>query len=117
MRSLSNNRNNAIGPWYVYANNGPSNANGNNWGGRTSPQRGKAMLCQKNLTRCLLNQPLIKGDSGRASAPLRRKARFASQSPLKKRSLVGREWGTFRPLEEMRAEMDAMTGTPGRSAA
>jgi len=32
--SLSNNRNNAIGPWYVYANNAPSNANGNNWGAR-----------------------------------------------------------------------------------
>ena len=109
MRSLSNNRNNAIGPWYVNANNGPSNANANNWGCRTSPQRGKAMLCQKNLTRCLLNQPLIKGDSGRAQKPLRRKARFASQSPLKKRSLVGRG-ETFRPLEEMRAEMDAPEG-------
>lgn len=74
MRSLSNNRNNAIGPWYVNANNGPSNANANNWGCRTSPQRGKTMLCQKNITRCLLNQPLIKGDSGRAQKPLRRKA-------------------------------------------
>ena len=32
--SLSNNRNNAIGPWYVNSNNGPSNSNGNNWGAR-----------------------------------------------------------------------------------
>lgn len=38
MRTLSNNRNNAIGPWYVNSNNGPSNANGNNWGGRTPTQ-------------------------------------------------------------------------------
>ena len=36
MTTLSNNRDNAIGPWYVNANNAPSNANANNWGGRKS---------------------------------------------------------------------------------
>ena len=37
MCSLSNYRGNAIGPWYVNSNNGPSNANGRYWGGRASP--------------------------------------------------------------------------------
>ena len=37
MCSLSNDRYNAIGPWYVYSYYGPSRANGNNWGGRASP--------------------------------------------------------------------------------
>lgn len=37
MCSLSHNRYNAIGPWYVSSYYGPSYAHGNNWGGRASP--------------------------------------------------------------------------------
>ena len=37
MRTLSNNRNNAIGPWCVLSNNGPSYSLANSWGGRASP--------------------------------------------------------------------------------
>lgn len=110
MRTLSNNRSNALGPWYVYSNNGPSNSNANNWGGRTFPQGGKLSLWQKHLLRMNLNPSplakLIKSDSGKAAAPLRHAsgvARFASQSPLKKRGLVGAK----APLEETRAERDA----------
>lgn len=96
MRTLSNNRGNAIGPWYVNANNGPSNSNGNNWGGRTSKQMRKIL---SQSWRILLNQPLIKSDFGLAGV----KARFASQSPLIKRGLVG--WR--HPLEETRCGKDA----------
>ena len=112
MRTLSNNRNNAIGPWYVNSNNGPSNANANNWGGRTPTQGGISFFPCPTLQRIVLNHAaetpqLIKGDSVRlAFAPdVRRKARVASQSPLKKRGLVG----CLRPLEEARAERDALS--------
>ena len=132
MRSLSNNRNNAIGPWYVYSNNGPSNANGNNWGGRTPTQGGMIFFLFPKVLRMLLNKSafaprLIKSDSvpGCASiiavcpvchaehadgCAMRRRplldsmARFASQSPLKKHGLVG----CLRPLEETCAERDAL---------
>ena len=111
MRTLSNNRNNAIGPWYVNSNNGPSNANGSDWGGRTPTQGGICFFPCPTLQRIVLNHAaetpqLIKSDSVRlASAPdVRRKARVASQSPLKKRGLVGH----LRPLEEARAEGDAL---------
>ena len=120
MRTLSNNRNNAIGPWYVNSNNGPSNANGNNWGGRTPTQGGICFFPCPTLQRIVLNHAaetpqLIKGDSVRlASAPdVRRKARVASQSPLKKRGLVG----CLRPLEEARAERDALSIFNRRAAA
>lgn len=112
MHTLSNNRNNAIGPWYVNSNNGPSNANGNNWGGRTPTQGGFCFFPCPTLQCIVLNQSpirakLIKGDSVRlAFAPdVRRKARVASQSPLKKRGLVG----CLQPLEEARAERDALS--------
>lgn len=55
MRTLSNNRNNAIGPWYVNSNNGPSNANGNNWGGRTPTQGGICFFPCPTLQRIVLN--------------------------------------------------------------
>ena len=120
MRTLSNNRNNAIGPWYVNSNNGPSNANGNNWGGRTPTQGGICFFPCPTLQRIVLNHAaetsqLIKGDSVRlAFAPdVRRKARVASQSPLKKRGLVG----CLRPLEEARAERDALKTNFNRRAA
>ena len=112
MRTLSNNRNNAIGPWYVYSNNGPSNANGNNWGGRTPPQGGTSdfFLCPKVL-RMLLNKStlgpkLIKSDSVPAAVrpSARHSARVASQYPLEKHGLVGH----LRPLEETCAERDAL---------
>ena len=119
MHTLSNNRNNAIGPWYVNSNNGPSNANGNNWGGRTPTQGGNCFFPCPTLQRIVLNHAaempqLLKGDSVRlASAPdVRRKARVASQSPLKKRGLVGR----LRPLEEARAERDALNFNTRRAA-
>ena len=120
MRTLSNNRNNAIGPWYVNSNNGPSNANGNNWGGRTPTQGGICFFPCPTLQRIVLNHAaetpqLIKSDSVRlASAPdVRRKARVASQSPLKKRGLVG----CLQPLEEARAERDALLIFNRRAAA
>lgn len=58
MRTLSNNRNNAIGPWYVYSNNGPSNANANNWGGRTPTQGGTNtyIFLYPKVLRMILNQ-------------------------------------------------------------
>ena len=36
--ALSNNGDNGrnLGPWYLYANNEPSNSNGTNWGARLS---------------------------------------------------------------------------------
>lgn len=114
MRTLSNNRNNAIGPWYVSSSNGPSDANGHYWGGRTPTQGGFCFFPCPTLQRIVLNQSpetakLIKGDSVRAAtAPsVRRMARVASQSPLKKRGLVG----CLRPLEEARAERDALKPT------
>lgn len=120
MRTLSNNRNNAIGPWYVNSNNGPSNSNANNWGGRTPTQGGFGIFPCPTLQRIVLNQSpetakLIKGDSVRAAfAPsVRRKARVASQSPLKKRGLVG----GLPPLEEARAERDALKTNFNRRAA
>ena len=120
MRTLSNNRNNAIGPWYVNSNNGPSNANGNNWGGRTPTQGGFCFFPCPTLQRIVLNQSpetakLIKGDSVRAARmpSVRLMARVASQSPLKKRGLVG----CLRPLEEARAERDALSIFNRRAAA
>lgn len=119
MHTLSNNRNNAIGPWYVYSNNGPSNANGNNWGGRTPTQGGFCFFPCPTLQCFVLNQSpawakLIKSDSVRAPfAPhVRRVAQVASQSPLKKRGLVG----CLRPLEEARAEEDALNFNARRAA-
>ena len=112
MRTLSNSRNFAIGPWYVYSNYGPSSAGGNNWGGRAPTQGGICFFPCPTLQRIVLNHAaetplLIKSDSVRlAFAPdVRRKARVASQSPLKKRGLVG----CLRPLEEARAERDALS--------
>ena len=120
MRTLSNNRNNAIGPWYVNSNNGPSNANANNWGGRTPTQGGFCFFPCPTLQRIVLNHAaetsqLIKGDSVHLAFALdvRRKARVASQSPLKKRGLVG----CLRPLEEARAERDALSIFNRRAAA
>lgn len=120
MRTLSNNRNNAIGPWYVNSNNGPSNANGNNWGGRAPSQGGFCIIPCPTLQRIVLNQSpvmakLITNDSVRtAFAPAAcRKARVVSQSPLKKRGLVG----CLRPLEEARAERDALQSYFNRRAA
>ena len=120
MRTLSNNRNNAIGPWYVNSNNGPSNANGNNWGGRTPTQGGFCIFPCPTLQRIVLNHApemaqLIKCDSVRSAiAPnVRREARVASQSPLKKRGLVG----CLQPLEEARAERDAQSIFIRRAAA
>ena len=119
MHTLSNNRNNAIGPWYVNSNNGPSNANANNWGGRTPTQGGFCFFPCPTLQCIVLNQSsawakLIKSDSVRASfAPhVRRGARVASQSPLKKRGLVG----GLPPLEEARAERDALNFRARRAA-
>jgi len=94
--SLSNNRDNAIGPWYVYANNAPSNANANNWGGRASTQM--RIFSAESFREALLNHPLIKNASD-----ISRKG-CVSQSPLMKRGLVG---GIILPLEETRCGMDA----------
>jgi len=80
MDTLSNNRGNAaqLGLWCVNANNGPSNANANNWGSRQSPQlRRPSRVCSMNL-----NQPPIKDASG-----LVRKE-CVGQFPLIGRSLV-----------------------------
>lgn len=119
MHTLSNNRNNAIGPWYVNSNNGPSNANANNWGGRTPTQGGFCFFPCPTLQCIVLNQSpawakLIKSDSVRASfAPhVRRMVQVASQSPLKKRGLVG----GLPPLEEARAERDALNFRARRAA-
>ena len=119
MHTLSANRNNALGPWYVNSNNGPSNANANNWGGRTPTQGGFRQFPCPTFRCTVLNQSpetakLIKGDSVRlAFAPdVRRKARVASQSPLKKRGLVG----GLPPLEEARAERDALNFRARRAA-
>ena len=125
MRTLSNNRNNAFGPFYVYSNNGPSNANANNWGGRTPTQGGKSPFPCPILQRMVLNQSaympkLIKGGSVHAGASLlpflrdgEGRVRAASQPPLKKRGLVGAQ----APLEEARAERDALHTTYFREAA
>ena len=111
MHTLSANRNNALGPWYVNSNNGPSNANANNWGGRTPTQGGFRQFPCPTFRCTALNQSpetakLIISDSVRAASlpSARPTARVASQSPLKKRGLVGH----LRPLEEARAEGDAL---------
>lgn len=102
MRALSNNRSNAIGPWYVNANNAPSNANANNWGARTPTHCGFTSV--QKPQRMVLNQPLIKNASGDVALPrLGLSPRCVSQSPLIKRGLVGCK----QPLEETRAEKDA----------
>ena len=119
MHTLSANRNNALGPWYVNSNNGPSNANANNWGGRTPTQGGFRQFPCPTFRCTVLNQSpetakLIKSDSVRAAhmPSVRRRARVASQSPLKKRGLVG----CLRPLEEARAERDALSFKARRAA-
>lgn len=81
MGTLSNNRGNAgqLGLWCVNANNGPSNANANNWGSRQSPQTRRPSRYRPML----LNQPPIKDAFGLVADEL-----CVGQFPLIQRSQV-----------------------------
>ena len=106
MPALSNNRNNALGPWYVYANNGPSNSNGNNWGGRASTRRGilpfRTLTARLSINHSLSTLPMARRKPRRRTCP-----QGESQSPLKVRGAVG--WR--QPMEATRADKDAERGT------
>lgn len=110
MPALSNNRNNALGPWYVGSYSGPAASDAYNWGGRTPSQRGFLPL-QKSTARLSINHSVSTLPMARHEPRRRIVPPGESQSPLKVRGAVG--WK--RPLEATRADKDA--DTTGRLAA